>query len=50
MFGIPTVELLRGIGFGLFGVLTWTAPFLVAFYLYKRWRGDGPRETSDEEE
>ena len=43
MSGFPTTELLPGIAFALFGVAFWGSGFLVAYYLYKRWRGDGPR-------
>ncbi len=43
MFGFPTSELLPGIRAALFGVAFWSSGFLVAYYLYKRWRGDGPR-------
>jgi hypothetical protein len=44
MSGFLTTELLPGIGFALFGVAFWAAGFVVAYYLYKRWRGDGPRD------
>jgi len=47
MFGVPTGEFLIGIGFALAGVGTWFIGLGVAYLLYRRWRGDGPREKYD---
>lgn len=47
MTGLPTWQLLNGLGFALIGVAFWSGGFVIAYFLYKRWRGeDGPR--SDE--
>jgi len=43
MLGIGSVDILTGIGYGLVGVIVWVVPFLIAYYLHERWRGDGPR-------
>ncbi|WP_418282708.1 hypothetical protein [Halorubrum sp. DTA98] len=44
MLGFPTGQLLYGLLYALLGVGFWAAGFVVAYYLYKRWRGeDGPR-------
>lgn len=42
MFVFPTGQLLHGLIYGLVGVAVWTVPFVIAYYLYKRWRGEGP--------
>ncbi|WP_169316531.1 hypothetical protein [Halorubrum aidingense] len=46
MLPVPTTELLTGLRIALLAVAYWGGGFLVAYLLYKRWRGDGPR--SDE--
>lgn len=43
MFVFPTEQLLYGLFYALIGVAVWTIPFGIAYYLYKRWRGEGPR-------
>ena len=47
MAGIPTTELLTGLRIALLAVAYWGGGFVVAYLLYKRWRGDGPRDTED---
>ena len=57
MFGVPTGEFLIGVGFAIAGVGTWFVGLGIAYLLYRRWRGDGPRadgvdgreETGDDE-
>jgi len=44
MFGVPTGEFLIGIGFAIAGVGSWIVGLGVAYLLYRRWRGDGPRD------
>jgi len=44
MFGIALGDLVTGVGYGLVGVAVWAIPFLIAYYLHERWRGDGPRD------
>ncbi len=43
MLGTPTSDFLIGIGFAVFGVGTWVLGLGIAYLLYRRWRGDGPR-------
>ncbi|WP_459822651.1 hypothetical protein [Halorubrum luteum] len=43
MFAFPTGQLLYGLLFALIGVAFWSAGFVVAYFLFKRWRGEGPR-------
>lgn len=43
MFGIAASDLATGVGYGIVGVAVWAVPFAIAYYLHKRWRGDGPR-------
>lgn len=43
MLGVAVGDLLTGLWYGLIGVAVWGVPFLVAYYLHERWRGDGPR-------
>mgnify|MGYP006296273527 CR=1 FL=1 len=43
MFGVPTGEFLYGAAFAVFGVGTWGIGLGIAYLLYRRWRGDGPR-------
>lgn len=43
MFGVPTGEFLIGVGFAIAGVGSWFVGLGVAYLLYRRWRGDGPR-------
>lgn len=43
MFGVPTGDFLIGIGFAIAGVGSWVVGLGVAYLLYRRWRGDGPR-------
>ena len=44
MFGVPTGEFLIGVGFAIAGVGSWIVGLGVAYLLYRRWRGDGPRD------
>ncbi|GAA0718295.1 hypothetical protein GCM10009060_07940 [Halorubrum trapanicum] len=44
MFGLPTGEFLGGVAIAVFGVGTWGIGLGVAYLLYRRWRGDGPRD------
>ena len=44
MFGVPLGEFLYGAAFAVFGVGTWGIGLGVAYLLYRRWRGDGPRD------
>ncbi len=48
MFGVPTGEFLIGIGFAIAGVGSWVVGLGVAYLLYRRWRGDGPRAKHDD--
>ncbi|WP_179233966.1 hypothetical protein [Halorubrum halodurans] len=48
MLGIPTPELLTGLRIALLAVAYWGAGFVVAYLLYRRWRGDGPRDADAE--
>jgi hypothetical protein len=48
MLGFPAGDFLIGIGFAVFGVGTWFLGLGIAYLLYRRWRGDGPREKYDE--
>ena len=48
MLGVPAGDFLIGIGFALLGVGTWFLGLGIAYLLYKRWRGDGPRGKYDE--
>jgi len=43
MLGLPPGEFLGGIAIAVFGVGTWAIGLGVAYFLYRRWRGDGPR-------
>lgn len=43
MFGVPLGEFLSGVAVAVFGVGTWGIGLGVAYLLYRRWRGDGPR-------
>lgn len=43
MFSVPAGEFLIGIGFAIAGVGSWVVGLGVAYLLYRRWRGDGPR-------
>ena len=47
MFGVPTGEFLYGAAFAVFGVGTWGIGLGIAYLLYRRWRGDGPRGDDD---
>lgn len=40
-------SLLTGLLIALYGVAFWSAGVLVAAYLWKRWRGDGPPGSGD---
>ncbi|WP_128905865.1 hypothetical protein [Halorubrum amylolyticum] len=44
MFGVPTGDFLIGVGFAIAGVGSWVVGLGVAYLLYRRWRGDGPRD------
>ncbi|WP_144920234.1 hypothetical protein [Halorubrum salsamenti] len=44
MFGAPTGDFLIGIAFAIAGVGSWVVGLGVAYLLYRRWRGDGPRD------
>ena len=44
MFGALTGDFLIGIGFAIAGVGSWFVGLGVAYLLYRRWRGDGPRD------
>jgi len=48
MFELPAGEFLIGVGYALFGVGTWFLGLGVAYLLYRRWRGDGPRTNRDD--
>ncbi len=48
MLGIPAGEFLTGVGFAVLGVGTWFLGLGVAYLLYRRWRGDGPRARRDD--
>lgn len=50
MVGIPTTELLTGLRIALLAVAYWGGGFVVAYLLYRRWRGDGPRDTDGDDE
>ncbi|WP_256403508.1 hypothetical protein [Halorubrum salinum] len=43
MFGVPTGEFLWGAAFAVLGVGSWGLGLAIAYLLYRRWRGDGPR-------
>ncbi|SNR47359.1 hypothetical protein [Halorubrum vacuolatum] len=44
MSAFPTEQLLWGLWYGFIGVAVWSVPFLVAYYLYRRWGGHkGPK-------
>ncbi|KDS90752.1 hypothetical protein FK85_10530 [Halorubrum saccharovorum] len=43
MFSVPAGEFLIGVGFAIAGVGSWFVGLGVAYLLYRRWRGDGPR-------
>jgi len=43
MAAIPTTELLTGLKIALYAVAYWGSGFVVAYLLYRRWRGSGPR-------
>jgi hypothetical protein len=43
MAGIPTTELFTGLRIALLAVAYWGAGFVIAYLLYRRWRGSGPR-------
>ena len=47
MFGVPLGEFLSGVAVAVFGVGTWGIGLGVAYLLYRRWRGDGPRGDDD---
>ena len=44
MGAIPTTELLTGLRIALYAVVYWGGGFVVAYLLYRRWRGSGPRD------
>ena len=48
MFQLPAGEFLIGIGYALIGVSTWFLGLGIAYLLYRRWRGDGPRANRDD--
>ncbi|GAA0509074.1 hypothetical protein SAMN04488066_11628 [Halorubrum aquaticum] len=50
MAGIPTTELLTGLRIALLAVAYWGGGFVVAYLLYRRWRGDGPRDDDGDDE
>lgn len=44
MIALQTTQLLTGLGIALFAVVFWAGGFVVAYFLWNRWRGeDGPR-------
>ena len=43
MFGAATGDFLIGIVFAIAGVGSWFVGLGIAYLLYRRWRGDGPR-------
>ncbi len=47
MLGVPLGDFLSGAAFAVFGVGTWGIGLGVAYLLYRRWRGDGPRDNDD---
>ncbi|MES3160472.1 MAG: hypothetical protein PPP55_02750 [Halorubrum sp.] len=49
MLGIAAGDLATGVWFGLLGVAVWAVPFAIAYLLYRRWRGDGPRSRRTDE-
>lgn len=48
MFGLPAGDFLIGIGYAVIGVATWFLGLGIAYLLYRRWRGDGPRAKYEE--
>lgn len=50
MAGIPTTELLTGLRIALLAVAYWGGGFVIAYLLYRRWRGDGPRDADVDDE